>query len=132
MSKRASEQRSILAVAAIAATAACLFALLLCLLLAAAASTLDDPTAYLGLYGALVFALSALLSGLLGARLAARERFLGGMLAGGILIACTIAASFAFADGSFTHAAVLCGIGAFLVSVGALLGAKERKRRRRA
>ena len=53
------------------------------------------------------------------------------MLAGGILLLLTIAASFAFSGSSFARAAVLCGIGVFLAAVGALLGAKEPKRKRR-
>lgn len=131
MSKRASEQRPTLMSAVIAAAAACLFAMLVCLLFAAAALSLDDPTAHLGLYGTLAFFVSALLCGFLGAKLAKQERFIGGMLAGSLLLACVIAATFAFDGGNFTESAVRCGIGAFLVSIGTLLGAKETKRRRR-
>ena len=53
------------------------------------------------------------------------------LLAGGILLLLTIAASFAFGGSSFARDAVLCGIGVFLAAVGALLGAKEPKRKRR-
>ena len=127
MSKRTLEKLPTVTRAALAAAASCLFALVLCLLFAAAASSLDDPTAHLSLYGEIIFAVTMLTCGLLGAKLSGDERFLSGMLSGGILLLFVIAASFAFPGGSFAKCAVLCGIGAFLVSVGALLGAKEPK-----
>ena len=131
MSKRTLEKLPPVTLSALAAAACCLFALLLCLLFAAAASSLDDPTAHLALYGEIVFAVTMLLCGFVGAKLAPDARFLCGMLAGGILLLLTIAASFAFSGSSFARAAVLCGIGVFLAAVGALLGAKEPKRKRR-
>ena len=126
MSKRTLEKLPTVTRAALAAAASCLFALVLCLLFAAAASSLDDPTAHLSLYGEIIFAVTMLTCGLLGAKLSGDERFLSGMLSGGILLLFVIAASFAFPGGSFAKCAVLCGSGAFLVSVGALLGAKGR------
>ena len=131
MSKRTLEKLPTVTRAALAAAASCLFALVLCLLFAAAASSLDDPTAHLSLYGEIIFAVTMLTCGLLGSKLSGDERFLSGMLSGGILLLFVIAASFAFPGGSFAKCAVLCGIGAFLVSVGALLGAKEPKRKHR-
>ncbi len=131
MSKRTLEKLPPVTLSALAAAACCLFALLLCLLFAAAASSLDDPTAHLALYGEIVFAVTMLLCGFVGAKLAPDARFLCGMLAGGILLLLTIAASFAFGGGNFAKSAVLCGIGVFLAAVGALLGAKEPKRKRR-
>lgn len=131
MSKRALEKLPTVTLAAIAAAGCCLFALLFCLLFAAAAASLCDPTAHLALYGETVFAVSMLLCGFVGAKLSGDARFLCGMLSGGILLLFVIAASFAFGGGSFAKGAVLCGIGAFLTSVGALLGAKQPRRRRR-
>ncbi len=131
MSKRTLEKLPTVTRAALAAAVSCLFALVLCLLFAAAASSLDDPTAHLSLYGEIIFAVTMLTCGLLGAKLSGDERFLSGMLSGGILLLFVIAASFAFPGGSFAKCAVLCGIGAFLVSVGAILGAKEPKRKHR-
>ena len=128
MSKRTLEKLPPVTLSALAAAACCLFALLLCLLFATAASSLDDPTAHLALYGEIVFAVTMLLCGFVGAKLAPDARFLCGMLAGGILLLLTIAA---FSGSSFARAAVLCGIGVFLAAVGALLGAKEPKRKRR-
>ena len=126
MSKRTLEKLPTVTRAALAAAASCLVALVLCLLFAAAASSLDDPTAHLSLYGEIIFAVTMLTCGLLGAKLSGDERFLSGMLSGGILLLFVIAASFAFPGGSFAKCAVLCGIGAFLVSVGALSARRSR------
>lgn len=131
MSKRSLAKLSPMTLAAITAAVCCIAAVLLCLLFAAAASSLDDPTAHLALYGEIVFAAVMLLCGFLGANLAGDARFLSGMLAGGILLLFTVAASFAFGGGNFAKSAVLCGIGAFLAAVGALLGAREPRRRRK-
>ncbi len=132
MSKRFLNKLPFAAAAALTAGFGCLLSLILCLLFAAAASAAEDPTAHLSLYGEIVFALSMLFCGFVGARLCDGERFLRGILAGAILLLIAITGSFAFGGtSSFAKIAVLCGVGAFLCCCGAVLGAKEPKRKRR-
>ena len=132
MSKRTLSKLPLTAAAALTAAFGCLFALILCLLFAFAASAAEDPTAHLSLYGEIVFGLSMLFCGFVGARLCDGERFLRGILAGAMLLLAAVTGSFAFGgEGSFAKIAVLCSIGAFLCCGGALLGSKEPKRRRR-
>ena len=132
MSKRSLQKLPLAAASALTAGLGCLFALLLCLLFAAAASASEDPTAHLSLYGEITFALSMFFCGFVGAKLCEDTRFLRGVLSGAILLLIAITGSFAFGGNcGFAKAAVLCGIGAFLCCCGALLGAKEPKRRRK-
>ena len=131
MSKRMLSKLPLTAAAALTAAFGCLFALILCLLFAFAASAAEDPTAHLSLYGEIAFGLSMLFCGFVGARLCDGERFLRGILAGAFLLLLAVAGSIAFGgEGSFAKIAVLSSIGAFLCCGGAILGAKEPKRKR--
>ena len=130
MSKRTLNKLPLAAAAALTAAFGCLFALFLCLVFAFAAAAADDPTASLSLYGEITFGLSMFFCGFVGARLCDGERFLRGLLAGAMLLLTAVAGSFAFGgESSFAKIAVLCSIGAFLCCCGALLGAREPKRK---
>lgn len=131
MPKNALEKLTLTARTALVVGVTLLFALLCCMLLAFVAGRSEDPTANLTLYGEIAFALSMLLCGFLGAKLAADRRFASGLLAGGIVLVLVIAASIAFGGTSFVKEAILAALGAFVAATGALLGAKEKKRRRK-
>lgn len=110
---------------------AMLFAISCCLLFCFVAKYSEDPTANLQLFGEIAFALSMLFCGFLGAKLAPEQRFVSGLVASGILLLLVIAASVAFGGTSFVKEAILAALGAFVAAAGALLGAKEQKRRRK-
>lgn len=132
MSKRTLNKLPLMAAAALAAGFGCMFSLVLCLLFALAASAVEDSTAHLSLYGEITFELSMLFCGFVGAKLCDGERFLRGILAGAFLLLLAVAGSFAFVgDESFTKITIMCSLGAFLCCGGAILGAKEQKRKRR-
>ena len=116
---------------AIAVGVAALFALLGCLLCAVIAQRTKDPTAHLTLYGEGVFLCTMLLCGFLCAKLAQENRFLGGLLPVGLLLLCIIAASIAFGGTSFVTEVILATLGAFCGTAGALLGSKEKRRKKR-
>lgn len=131
MPKNALEKLTLTARTALVVGVTLLFALLCCLVLAFIAGRSEDPTAHLTLYGEIAFALSMLLCGFLGAKLAADKRFISGLVASGVMLLLVIAASIAFGGTSFVKEAILAALGAFVAAAGALLGAKEQKRRRR-
>ncbi len=131
MPKNTLEKLSLTARTALVVGVTLLFALLCCLLLAFVAGKSEDPTAHLTLYGEIAFALSMLLCGFLGARIAVDRRFVSGLLAGGIVLLLVIAGSIALGGTSFVKEAILAALGAFIAAAGALLGAKEKKRRRK-
>ncbi|MBQ4599887.1 MAG: DUF3792 family protein [Clostridia bacterium] len=131
MPKKAFEKLTLTARTALVVGVTLLLALLCCLLLAFVAGRSEDPTANLTLYGEIAFALSMLFCGFLGAKLAPEQRFVSGLVASGILLLLVIAASVAFGGTSFVKEAILAALGAFVAAAGALLGAKEQKRRRK-
>lgn len=116
---------------AISIAAAILFALCACLLISAAAQMSEDPTAHLSLAGEIAFMLSMLLCGFLGAKFSSESRFACGLLAAGILLLFVIAASVAFGGTSFVKEVILAILGAFFAALGSLLGAREKKRKRK-
>lgn len=116
---------------ALAVTATTLFALLVCLLVSAVAQTSDDPTAHLSLAGEIVCMLSMVLCGFLGAKLSAENRFACGLLAAGCLLLLVIAASIAFGGTNFLKEVLLAVLCAFFAALGALVGAREKKRKRK-
>lgn len=131
MPKHALEKLSLPMRTALVVGVTLVFALLACLIFAFVAGRSEDPTANLALYGEIAFALSMLLCGFLGAKIAFDKRFVSGLTAGGILLLLVIAASVAFGGTSFVKEVILAVLGAFIASMGALLGAKEKKRRRK-
>ena len=108
-----------------------IFALLCCLAFTLAAMASEDPTAHLSLYGEIAFALSLLFCGFFGAKIAADQRFTAGLLAAGVLLLAVIAASVAFGGSNFVKEVLLALLGCFMGALGALLGAKEPRRRRK-
>ncbi len=130
MPKKSLRKLPLLLRTAIAVGSALLLAFFLSLLLAAIAMSCSDPTANLTLYGEILFLLSILLCGFLGARLAAENRFLGGLAAVGELLLLTVIASLVIGTDSGNLFFVLAALGAFFGAIGALLGAKEKKRSR--
>ncbi|MBQ5389900.1 MAG: YrzE family protein [Clostridia bacterium] len=109
---------------------AMLFAISCCLLFCFVAKYSEDPTANLQLFGEIAFALSMLFCGFLGAKLAGENRFAAGMLASGVMLLPVTAAAVVCST-SFVRSAILLALGAFVAAIGALLGAKESKRRRK-
>lgn len=130
MPKRFIQKLPLIARAAIADGLSLLLAFVLCLLFAAIAMTSSDPTANLSLYGEILFLLSMLFCGFLGAKLSAENRFLGGMTAAGGLLLLIVIASLIIGTDSGSLFFVLSALGAFFGAIGALFGAKEKKRRR--
>lgn len=131
MPKHAFQKLTTPARTAMVLAAVLVFALVGCLLLTLVACRSEDPTANLTLYGEVVFALSMLLCGFLGAKIAGEKRFICGLIAGGTLLLLTIAASIVFGGDNFIKEVILAALGAFFAAGGSLLGAKEPKRRRK-
>lgn len=131
MPKKSLKKLSFPARTAIALGVSVLLAFLACLLLAAVAMASEDPTAHLSIYGNAVFLLSMLFCGFFGARLAAENRFLCGLIAAGCLLLFAIAMHFALGEIGFAKAFALAALGAFCGALGALLGAREKKRKRK-
>lgn len=105
-------------------------ALFLSLITSAVLLASEDPTRHTSLYGEIIFCISMLLSALFGAKFSSSQKFLGGTVSSALLLLLVIAASFCFsgkAENGIAVAAagVVCGI------VGAFLGAREPKRKRR-
>ncbi len=108
-----------------------IFALTCCLGFAAAASAAEDPGKSLLLYGEICFCLTMLFCGFFGARTGGDRRFVGGITSSGIMLLTIAALSLLFDGTSTVKSLVLILLGAFFASLGALLGSKEKKRKRR-
>lgn len=131
MPKHTLEKMSLTVRTAITVGVTVVFAFILCLIMSAVANASDDPTKDLTLYGETAYGLSMLFCGFLGARLAADKRFICGVTAGGIMLLLVIALSIVFGGESFVKELILALLGAFIASVGAALGSREKKRKRK-
>ena len=131
MPKHTFEKMSLPLRTAITAGVSLIFAFILCLIMSAVANASDDPTKNLTLYGEIAYGLSMLFCGFLGSRLAGENRFVCGVTAGGIMLLTIIALSIIFGGESFMKALILALLGAFIASVGAALGSREKKRKRK-
>ena len=101
-----------------------------CGALAMLALSADDPTAHLSLYGRCVFGLCMLFCGFLGAAFAEERRFASGIVASVCLLVPEAILFFVFGGEVGSTLLLLAGGGAALGILGALLGARERRRKR--
>lgn len=108
-----------------------IFSLVLCLIMSAVAQSSDDPTKNLTLYGEIAYLASMLFCGFLGAKTAEEKRFASGMISSAAMLLIVVSASIIFGGESFIKELLLALLGAFVSSVGSLMGAREVKRKRR-
>ena len=108
-----------------------LFAACGCLLACAALFASEDPIAHVSLCGEGAFVLTMLFCGCFGAKISAQDRFLSGMLGASVLLLFIIVLSVIFGGTSFVREVLLALLGAFFAATGALLGSREKKRRRK-
>ncbi|MBQ4557299.1 MAG: hypothetical protein IJA60_06610 [Clostridia bacterium] len=131
MPKNTLEKMSLPIRTAITVGASLLFAFIICIIISAVAFLSDDPTKNLTLYGEIAFCITMLFCGFLGARIASDKRFASGVIASGIMLLIVITASIVFGGESFVKELILALLGAFIASVGAAIGSREKKRRRK-
>ena len=131
MPKHMFEKVSFSARCAICAGISALFAFVCCLVMAAIANASDDPTKNLTLYGEICYGVTMMFCGFLGAKMGGEKRFACGAVSSGVLLLAIVISSFALGGNTFARKFVLAAIGALIASVGAILGSKTKKRRRR-
>lgn len=108
-----------------------IFALAACLIAAAIASKSDDPAKNLTLYGEICFGLTAFVCGFVGAKLGEENRFASGLLASTLLIIIITVISIFIGGSQFSKKALLFTLGIIMSAIGAVIGAKEKKRKRK-
>ncbi len=108
-----------------------LFSAVCCLIMSAVAMSSDDPTADLWLYGRIIFVLSMLFCGFVGAKAGSGGRLLCGILSSLLLLATVISAAIALGNTNLADEALVATVGAAVAVVGALIGSREKKRKRR-
>lgn len=131
MSKRSFQKLPFVARAALLAAAGAFLALFFCLLFALIAQKSSDPTANLAVYGKIAYLITLFACGFAGAKTAADDRFTSGLAACGILAAALLLLSAFCSEAGILRKTILLLIGLFSGAIGSLLGAKEKKRKRR-
>ena len=106
-------------------------AVCLCLIMSGVAASSPNPTANLSLYGNIAFVISMFVCGFLGAKAATEGKFLCGILSAALMLTVIVAASIVFGGVSFSKETLLACIGVAAAIIGALLGAREKKRKRK-
>lgn len=108
-----------------------IFSVLCCLIMAAVASGSENPTANLALYGEIIFLLSMFVCGFIGAKAATEGKLLCGLLSAALMLAVVAGACIALGGAVLHKAAMLAAAGALCALLGSLLGAKEKRRKRK-
>ena len=115
----------------ITAGAGVLFALICNLFFALIAYMSSDPAANLTLYGEICLLLSMLFCGFFGAKIENEQKFVCGMASGSAMLAIVIMFALFFSSGGFVKALILSVLSIFLCAVGAAVGSRKVKRKRR-
>lgn len=131
MPKRSFEKMTAPARYLIIIGAAVIFALVGCIVMSAVSLRLDDPTAHLSFFGEIIFVLTMLICAFLGAKTAPESKFFCGMICSAILLLAVVAASVALGGTSFIKEVIIASVGVVAAISGALMGAKEKKRKRK-
>ena len=111
--------------------ASLLFAVCMCLIISAFALGSENPTAFLALYGKIIFFLSMFVCGLVGAKTAVEGKLLCGILCATLMLAIIAAATVATSGIRFPAFALFSVAGFCTALLGSLFGAKEKKRKRK-
>ena len=130
MPKRTFDKLSFSARMGITALCAVLFALVLCLIFSFVAYMSEDPTKNLTLYGEICYLATMLFCGFTGAKLSRENKFLCGIISGGILLVLSAIGALIFSENPI-KSLILATLGMFLCTTAAVLGAREPKRKRR-
>ena len=131
MPKHVFEKLPFFARCAIAAGVSAIFSIICCLAMSAIAFSGEDPTENLTLYGEVCYGITMLFCGFIGAKMGGETRFACGIASGGVLLLAIIISSFVLGGSGFARRFVLAALGALFASVGAILGSKAKKRRRK-
>ncbi len=131
MPKHVFDKLSFPARVGISAGAGAMFALACSLLFALIASMSANPSANLTLYGEICFLTSMAFCGFFGAKMGDDSKFLCGIAAGGTMLAAVVMLALLFSSGGIVKALILSTLGMFMCAVGAAVGSREVKRKRR-
>ena len=108
-----------------------IFASVCAVIMGAVAMASSDPTKNLTLYGEIIFILSMFFCGFLGAKTAVDAKFLCGILSATLMLLVVIAASLALGGNLVPKVMLIAGIGIVAALSGAVIGSREKKRRRK-
>ena len=107
-----------------------IFASVCAVIMGAVAMASSDPTKNLTLYGEIIFILSMFFCGFLGAKTAVDAKFLCGILSATLMLLVVVAASLALGGNLVPKVMLIAGIGIVAALLGAVIGSREKKRRR--
>ena len=131
MSRHASSKLSGVTRHAISVGVSLATAICLCMIISCILTSSEDPTKNLSLYGNSVFVISMFLCGFVGSKLATESRFLSGMLSSMLHLIIIVTASIVLGGSDFMRELTLALIGVGAALLGSLVGAKEKKRKRK-
>jgi len=107
------------------------FAVCCCMIMSAIALKSENPTANLALYGEIIFLASMTFCGFTGAKTATEGKLLCGLLSAALMLAIVTGACIAIGEAELLKAAILIVSGALCALLGSLIGAKEKRRKRK-